>query len=331
MPKPRYSQVSLEATPYYHCVSRCVRRAYLCGEDGVTGQCFEHRRGWIEDKLFRLSEVFALGLCAYAVMSNHYHVVLQVQREQVEQWSLEEVIARWHTLFSGSGLSRRYAQGEALWEEEQKVLEAEAELWRERLTSISWFMRCLNESIARAANQEDGCTGRFWEGRFTSQALLDEAALAACLAYVDLNPLRAGLATTPEASAYTSIQKRAQRAQQAHQPNHPRQQTRGLVPFAGHPRADLPEGLPFRLTEYLELVDWSGRMLRDDKRGAMESHLPPILTRLQIDPRQWQTLTTRLEVDFKTFIGKADTVKHTCEALGYQRTPGITACAIAFS
>ena len=102
MPKPRYTQVSLEATPYYHCVSRCVRRAYLCGEDTFSGQSYEHRRQWIEDKLYELSDVFALGLCAYAVMHNHYHVVLHVDKELAQSWSDREVIHRWHTLFSGT-------------------------------------------------------------------------------------------------------------------------------------------------------------------------------------------------------------------------------------
>ncbi|WP_410174042.1 transposase, partial [Microbulbifer thermotolerans] len=152
--------------------------------------------------------------------------------------------------------------------------------WRARLMDISWFMRMLNESIARQANREDGCTGRFWEGRFKSQALLDERALAACMAYVDLNPIRAKIADTPETADHTSIQRRISEAQDGKQPPQ-------LFPFAGNPRESIPVGLPFQLQDYLELVDWSGRCLREDKRGAIDEQLPPILERLQINPRYW--------------------------------------------
>ncbi len=63
----RKQQISLVDTPYYDCVSRCVRRAYLCGEDKFTGQSYEHRRAWLADKLQVLSDVFAIGVCAYAL------------------------------------------------------------------------------------------------------------------------------------------------------------------------------------------------------------------------------------------------------------------------
>ena len=224
MPKPRYAQISLEATPYYHCVSRCVRRAFLCGSDQASGNSYEHRRHWIEDKLLELADIFALNIAAYAIMSNHYHVVFYVDRGKAENWSQAEIIHQWHQLFSGTLFSQRFLRGEELSKAEQRLLNENTEEWRKRLINISWFMRVLNESIARKANFEDSCTGRFWEGRFKSQALLDESALAACMAYIDLNPIRAGMANTPEESDHTSIQKRLNKAQKAAQPNHPQQQ-----------------------------------------------------------------------------------------------------------
>jgi len=123
MPKPRYSQVSLEATPYYHCISRCVRRAFLCGTDTNTGQNYEHRRQWIEDKLLELAELFALDICAYAIMSNHYHVVLHIDKEQAVNWNQKEVIDRWHSLFAGNLYSQRFARGETLTTTETKLLD----------------------------------------------------------------------------------------------------------------------------------------------------------------------------------------------------------------
>jgi REP element-mobilizing transposase RayT len=115
MTKARQSLISLDATPYYHCVSRCVRRAFLCGEDTLTGKSFEHRRGWIEERLLGLSRTFAVSVCAYAVMSNHTHVVLYIDRAQAESWSLDEVIEHWYGLFAGISLSHRYLGGENLW------------------------------------------------------------------------------------------------------------------------------------------------------------------------------------------------------------------------
>ena len=147
MPKPRYSQVSLTDTPYYHCVSRCVRRAFLCGTDQLSGQCYEHRRQWIQDKIIELSDVFALDVCAYAVMSNHYHIVLHVNQQTVDSWCMDDVINQWHLLFSGHALSQRYLNGEPLGKAELATLKEITDLWCDRLMDISWFMRVLNESI----------------------------------------------------------------------------------------------------------------------------------------------------------------------------------------
>ena len=325
MPKPRKTLVSLDATPYYHCVSRCVRRAFLCGEDSFTGKSFEHRRQWIEERLLSITEAFAIEIAAYAIMHNHYHVVLHINRDKALAWSLPEVITHWHGLFNGSVLSQRFVAGEALSKAERDALSDQVDVWRERLMSISWFMRCVNEPIAREANQEDAATGRFWEGRFKSQALLDEKALAACMAYVDLNPIRARMAKTPEQSDHTSIKQRIQQAL-----NSPVQPTT-LFPFIGNPRKDMPDGLPFNLKDYLELVDWSGRILRKDKKGAIPEHLPAILQRLDMDARHWVYLTKNFEQPFKDLVGAAHHVRKACDVMGKRWVHGLNQCEKYFS
>ncbi|GGY41431.1 hypothetical protein GCM10011297_13040 [Bacterioplanes sanyensis] len=220
--------------------------------------------------------------------------------------------------------------GEALSSVEEQLVEKYANEWRERLTSISWFMRRLNEKIARMANEEDECTGHFWEGRFKSQALLDEKALAACMAYVDLNPIRAGMAKTPETSDYTSIKKRSRKAQQTSSPNHPFQQVPELFNFAGNPREKMPEGIPMQLTDYIDLVDWTGRQIRDDKRGYIDQGLPPALLRLGIDPQHWLVMTQQFESQFKGLVGSAQQLKAKLSCFfrdsKQHRTAGIGAC-----
>jgi len=268
MPEPRYRQVSIEDTPYYHCISRCVRRAFLCGSDSVTGFDFEHRRQWIVDRIKLLCSVFAVDLCAYAIMSNHYHIVVRINAEESSNWSDEEVAARWMQIFSGPLLMQQYLSNASLTEGELKSVADLFVTWRERLGDLSWFMRCINEPIARLANAEDHCSGRFWEGRFKSQALLDERALLACMAYVDLNPIRAAMAKTPEQSDYTSIQERI---------NHPK--TSSLRPLAEGEN----HSLPINLKDYLELVDWGGREVKCHKRGHIPANAPPILARLRMD------------------------------------------------
>lgn len=211
MTKARVEQVSLDDTPWYHVVNRCVRRAFLCGVDSVSGNSYEHRREWIETRILQLANVFAIDVAAYAVMSNHYHVVVRVDQDRALAWSRDEVLERWSQLFSGNPVVKQYlaladdekADDALLWKVDELV-----EIYRKRLFDLSWFMRVLNESIARMANKEDGVKGHFWEGRFKSQALLDEQAVLSVMAYVDLNPIRANMAEGLHDSEHTSIYKR---------------------------------------------------------------------------------------------------------------------------
>jgi len=160
-------------------------------------------------------------------------------------------------------------------EVENKAALAIIEEWRGRLADISWFMRCLNEFVARKANKEDSCSGRFWEGRFKSQALLDEDALLTCMAYVDLNPVRAKMTDSVETSEYTSAYERIHGiAQPQEKPSEYHFTKKPLFGFVDDVHEDNIQGIPFSLLDYIELVDWSGRIIREDKRGAISSQRP---------------------------------------------------------
>ncbi len=180
--------------------------------------------------------------------------------------------------------------------------------------SISWFMRLLNQHIASEANREDKCTGHFWEGRFKSQALLDEKALAAAMVYVDLNPVRAAIAATPETSDFTSIKARINAIENE------KTTTEGLFPFVGNPRENISEGIPFRLMNYLELIDWTGRQCREDKRGQIDSRTPPILNRLGFDSAEW--LDAYKHAEKGTLIGTESSSKGVLSLLGRKRLCG---------
>ncbi|NRD72636.1 transposase [Shewanella sp. VB17] len=312
MPRPRSTQISLEDTLYYHCCSRTVRRAFIAGVDDYSGKSYEHRRGWIEAQILNLADIFAIDVAAYAVMSNHLHVVLRIDIESANSWSDREVVERWHHCFNGSELSQIFVKGEVIEEHQVAKLRHLVATYRSRLCDISWFMRCLNEPIARKANQEDNCTGHFWEGRFKSQALLDEAAVLACMAYVELNPIRAEMADTPEQSDHTSIQLRIKSALSGNQPDE-------LLPFIGNERLHESKGINFVLKDYLELVDETGRMMRNDKRGSISINSAKILSRLNISTDNGIKLTSDFGKLFHGPVGTLQELTSYCEHLEKRR------------
>jgi REP-associated tyrosine transposase len=290
----RSQQISLDHTPYYHCTARCVRRAFLCGRDRYSGKSFEHRRQWLEDRLVLLSKIFAVDLLAYAIMSNHYHVVVRVNPLESVAWSDEEVVERWGQIYSV---------------DDGDIAESIIAIWRTRLADLSWFMRCINENLARRANREDCCTGRFWEGRFKSQALLDETALLKCMAYVDLNPIREKMASTPESSEHTSIKSRIE-GNDGH-----------LLPFGSTCHDGQPK-IPISYEDYLSLVDWSGQALRPGKRGAVSANHPPILERLRLEPDHWIKEMQHFGCWYFRAVGSLQALNRYCEHLGQRWLKG---------
>jgi REP element-mobilizing transposase RayT len=288
----------------------------LCGIDNYSGQSYEHRRGWVEKRLLFLSSVFAIDLCAYAVMSNHVHVVLHVDVKQTQVWSDYDTVQRWHRLHKGTLLTQMFARGDTIGKGQRLTLDNTITEYRRRLHDISWLMRNLNEHIARRANKEDECTGRFWEGRFKSQALLDEAALLSCMAYVDLNPIRTKIAKTPETSKHTSIKKRLESIKQ-------NTSSHSLMPFVGNERQDMPKGIAFSLKDYCEIVDITGKIIRHDKAGHIDQQQQPILKRLGISDEQWLTPTTEFEEHFCYAAGAEQLMNQFKEHTGHQRIRGM--------
>ena len=310
MTQARATQVSVDETPFYHCYVRCVRRAFLCGEDYSSGENFDHRKQWIVSRLKFLSYVYAIDICAYAVMSNHYHVVLHVDKARALAWSMDEVVERWTQLYKAPPLVARWLEApDTVTGAELAVVKELVAQWRERLYDLSWFMRGVNETIARMANEEEGTKGRFWEGRFKSQALLDESAVLSCMAYVDLNPIRADMEDDLFDSDFTSIQQRLfdtvkhkpiktqEEKALAKRVNNQREVKQRLnldklpeaplMPFDGSAHTSVNVALPFTKQDYFELVDTTGRVIREDKRGFIHQEVPAILWRIGVKPDKW--------------------------------------------
>ncbi len=307
MTTARRQHICLTETSYYHCFSRCVRRAFLCGVDALSDKSNQHRREWVERQILAQSQAFCVDVAGYAIMSNHYHVVVKVNLDLAASLSAEAIVARWQQLYRLNPLMERFKAGAVLTDAEKENVDTQIARMREVLTDISRFMGYMNQYIARKANEEDDCTGRFWEGRFQSQALLDEIALLQCMVYVELNPVRAGLSRNPRQSEYTSIKRRLAG------------NGFDLMPFKpGKPGAptDQHYHLPVHFDDYLELLDWSGRIIMEDKQGTIPAGAPPLIDRLNITPGCWQIAMRPPAQGHQKALGSDLHIKKYCRAIG---------------
>ncbi len=398
----RHDIVDEEHVGVYHCIARCVRRAFLCGVDPYTGHDYNHRKEWVLTRLRQLAGVFGVEVCSYSVMNNHIHLVLRNRPDITQQWSSDEVALRWRTIFP----VRDEATGEPIEPEQHDLAMLTADATRlaelrSRLGSLSWFMRCLCEWIARKGNHEDQVSGRFWEGRFRSQLLVDEGAVLACSVYVDLNPIRAGIAETPEESDYTSgvdrirdlrvnaadcappiasgpSVNRAARcadwlceltldeAATAPAPSsvvgEQSEENQAGAPECWSSPADVPDVsdrsasampasatalvahtkpkigprasnqgfLPVEIKKYLMLLDWTGRELRRDKRGAIPDHLAPILDRLGLEQTHWVETVQDFGRMFKQAAGRWSSLTQAAPRCSRRWFQGKSAAQLAF-
>ena len=352
----RKTVVDQDEVGVYHVWGRCVRRAWLCGDDPVSGNNYDYRRDWICKNEEAFAALFAIDIGFHVEMCNHLHLVLRTRPDVVAGWSDEEVVRRVLTINNRT----RNLAGELELPAENEILvalndrESVAE-YRLRLSSPSWFMKALRENIARRSNQEDSCSGVFWDGRFKCRRLLDETAILICGIYVDLNQIRAGETQSPEESTHTSAfdriagrdarqaaaavalsdDEREQRApdgwlgeltldeRQAADPN------ASLHSRTGRRASD--KGLiPVSLDRYLELLDWTGRAIRSDKAGAIPEHLAPILERLQIRSDRWIDLVTNFDRWFGSFAGHVDRLATFAAGIGRKLFRGLNPLSSAF-
>ena len=285
---------------WYHCISRCVRRAHLRGSEVAPG-----RKDWIENRLKELDQIFAVSVGGFSLMDNHLHLLLRIDPEVVNGWSDTEVVERWFKLFPPRGADRKPMKvSKEIMDIRVANLAWVAET-RKRLSSLGWFMKCLKEPLARLANKQDECTGAFFEGRFKSIAILDEESLLSVCAYIDLNPVAAGIAPTPETSEHTSVKARVEHVKTSGRTEDLKAAELGsvaamrvssgleddlwLVPIedrrqSGAVREGMRSG--FTLCQYLMLVEYTGRMLREGK-AAISLEVEDIFARLGSTAQTW--------------------------------------------
>jgi REP element-mobilizing transposase RayT len=352
-----------------HAYNRTIRGAFLHGVDELTGKDYSHRKGIMERRLQFLSQFFSIDVCGYAILSNHYHIIIKGRPDRSAQWSPRQIALHWWWIFpkrrdpyGNPADPKDHELDEILVDPETGTPEGRLEELRKRLTSISWFMRCLNEYMAKISNTEDECTGRFWEGRFKSTTLLDQSAVLACLAYVDLNPIHAGIAETPEESDYTSARTRiehkitkerltvlqAEFSKRKKRTEKKRElelnilkleeslvTTAWLAPLFRTPLNRPVEGsqsfLNMDLEEYLELLDWTGRQHRADKKGKIPAELDTILSRLELDNEAWLDTVTHFGSWFHNVAGKLDAIRNAALEAGSRWFAGVKGAKTAFN
>ena len=302
----RAQLVDVSVTRWYHCITRCVRRAFLLGEGP------QNRKKWIEERLQELAHIFAVSVGGFSVMDNHLHLLLRLDPEASDVWSDEEVVRRWGRLFPPRDKSRQTLPVSNDWVHSRLKDADWVEKTRTRLQSLSWFMKCLKEPLSRLANRQDQTRGAFFEQRFKSVGVLDEEALLAICAYIDLNSVAAGIVEVPEASPHTSVTTRVEHVKAQSRIGDLKAAERGsvagsnasagleetiwLCPIEDRRKLDsLREGMVegLSLGSYLMLVDYTGRLFREGKT-AISAELAGILARLGTSAEGWQARLEKL-------------------------------------
>ena len=323
----RRDLVDQQTPGFYHCTNRCVSRTFLCGVDELTGQNFSHRKDWLEKRLFELSEIFSVEIFAYAVMDNHYHIVIYSEPLAPLSWTDEQIAERWLKAYPGNLNNPQLAKKRAL--KKQAIIGDRKKLakYRQRLGSLSWFMGRLNEPIAKQSNTEDNCTGRFWEGRYSSQVLLDEAAVFSCMVYVDLNPVRARITDKLESSNNTGIKNRLEKLKEI-EPS----QARALLSANVNALSQTTKGkqLSMSLKAYVELVEWTGKNIVYPNKAKLPSHIAFSLQQLNLQQEHWLRQIENFNEHYCHVVGSVELIREKAKQLKKRCLKGVSAAKLLY-
>ena len=329
MTYPRSRSISKTEDGHYHIISKTVRGAFLL----TSPEEFDYRKMWIIEKMVFLSNVFYIGTESYALMDNHMHLVIETQYSIADKAPAEDIAYRWLYLHP----MKKRKKGESIEptkEEIKKFISDKKQVakYREKLKDPSCYMQELNQSIARRANKEDNMTGRFWQGRFKSINLAEPGALLKCIMYVELNPVRANMVESPELSEFTSCYKRVKaelaREKLEKKPNNKRLQEEAELDSWLSPIFSTKNErgiLEMTFKEYLELLDWTGREIREGKRGAIPANLESILERLKLKSDNWVDSFKSFRQDFHTVAASEGTMRKIAEKVEVRWFHGIGA------
>ena len=314
----RRNIIDTESPGFYHCTNRCVRRAFLCGYDEEQKRNYDHRKSYLEQRMKLLCDVFAVNIFAYAIMSNHYHIVMYVDPGAPQLWTDKEVATRWLKVFPSrldkpENSQQREFRIQAIMNSPELL-----EKYRERLGSISWFMRRLNEPMAKLSNQEDDCTGKFWEGRFTSQALLDEAAVLSCMVYVDLNPVRAKISEKLIDSDFTSIKARLEKNQPYKDHELPNEK---LNAVSGSLEKQI---IPVSLKDYINLTEWASKSILHPTKATMPYNIESVLNRLNLQSNHWLHQLEQWGNNYRYAVGPVTNIREAARKLSKRYFKGIS-------
>jgi hypothetical protein len=294
-------------TPWYHCISQCAQGLPLLKPKNQFNP-----QQWTQQRLEELVGIFAINVAGFSVMETHLHVLVHLDVDRSRNWSAEETITRWATLYPPRDACGNPLLDIGSWIQQMILDDQFVNKCRERLADLGWFMKSLKEPLSHLINAAGDNSGTCWMARYKSIAVLDERALLATCIYIDLNPFAAGLGNRPEDSMFTSLFLRIDACRMAGRledlkaarvsaamgvlKSQDLEAGLWLCPIEdrmaqGSPRVGLAEG--FSLGSYLLLLDATSRLLRPGK-AHLSAEAEEILDRLGTSGKIWQETITAL-------------------------------------